>query len=167
MASKISTIVNDTVCTMKITQDPEGQTNTIDRQTAKTYNVPISAGYSGYIPVRFGQDSNHDMERRSKRVLEVEAENGNALRRRSSGERYTDMDLRSYARLHRSFPHSEQDIRRRLRLECLTVLSKVFNITSMDARLGLLWISFHQTHRYRRRLRRPRKKSGRLVMGDV
>ncbi|CAD6571738.1 MAG: hypothetical protein ASARMPREDX12_004673 [Alectoria sarmentosa] len=73
MASKISTIV--TVCTMKITQDPEGKINMIDRQTAKTYNVPISAGYNGYIPVRFGQDN--DMERRSKQGLEVEAEKGN------------------------------------------------------------------------------------------
>ncbi|CAD6564844.1 MAG: hypothetical protein ASARMPRED_005704 [Alectoria sarmentosa] len=71
MASKISTIVNDTVRTMKITQDPEGKINMIDRQTAKTYNVPISAGIQipGFRPP-LTHDTD-DMERRSKRGLEM------------------------------------------------------------------------------------------------
>ncbi|KAL9138382.1 MAG: hypothetical protein Q9175_000422 [Cornicularia normoerica] len=46
MVSKPSTVVNGTLYTMKITQNPEGKIYAIDRKTAKTYNIPIPAEYN-------------------------------------------------------------------------------------------------------------------------
>lgn len=56
MTSKVSTIVNGTVYTMKISRDPEGKIYTIDRQTAKTYNVTIPAVYMGHMVLVVGRD---------------------------------------------------------------------------------------------------------------
>lgn len=55
MTFNISTIVNGTVYSMKITQNPEGKIYTIDRQSAKTYDVPIPAGYNGHMVLVLGR----------------------------------------------------------------------------------------------------------------
>ncbi|KAF6219385.1 hypothetical protein HO133_005211 [Letharia lupina] len=115
MTFNISTIVNGTVYSMKITQ--EGKIYTIDRQSAKTYDVPIPAGYNGHMVLVLGRvpsqpglrsqltqimssvDPNVDWRdylpiRPSKKNRRT----GIQLYLRSSADRWVEMDLRSYAR---------------------------------------------------------------------
>lgn len=117
MTFNISTIVNGTVYSMKITQNPEGKIYTIDRQSAKTYDVPIPAGYNGHMVLVLGRvpsqpglvrivtitssvDPNVDWRdylpiRPSKKNRRT----GIELYLRSSADRWVEMDLRSYARV--------------------------------------------------------------------
>lgn len=117
MVHKISTIVNGTVYPMKITQNPQGKFYTIDRQTAKTCNVSIPAEYNGNMVLVLGRvpfqpgmvriatitssvDPNVDW--RDYLPIYPSKKNqktGIQLRLRSSGDRWTEMDQRSYARV--------------------------------------------------------------------
>ncbi len=47
--------MNGTVYTMEITQNPECKLYTIDRRIAKTYKIPIPAGYNGHMVLVLGR----------------------------------------------------------------------------------------------------------------
>lgn len=186
MVSKVTTIVNGTIYTMKITQNPEGKIYKIDRQTAKVYNVHIPAGYLGYMVLVLGRvrfqpsmvrivtitstvDPNVDWEDYLPIYPSKKNQRTNIqLHLRSSADRWIEMDLRSYARVDTEcivpLDILKKTPERGCNLSSRASLSKLFKVYSTDARLRLVWGSLNQAYRHGRRWRRPRKKSEPLVM---